>query len=254
MRLITLGASNLTRGFATVVNTSRVVWGEPIEVFGALGHGRSYGMKSSVVVRTLPGIVESGLWDQLAALPRAESRALVTDVGNDILYGVPVPTILDWVAECVRRLEQLGSDVILTDIPHFNIRTLGRARFTLFRSILFPACRLSLAEVTERTVALNEGLVRLAETGGHTLVHLKPEWYGFDPIHIRPRFWAAAWREILLGAARDAPTVATGRRERQLTPLRLYLAGPDRRWLFGVEQRRRQPAITGTAGTTVWLY
>jgi hypothetical protein len=251
-RLIALGASNLTRGFATVVDTSRTVWGEPIEVFAALGHGRSYGIRSSVAMRSLPGILESRLWEELSSRPALPSRAIVTDVGNDILYGVPVPTILGWVEECVARLRKLGSEVVLTDMPLCSIRTLGRARFTFFRSILVPRCRLSLAEVSDRAVALNDGLIRLARDGGHALARLRPEWYGIDPIHIRSRHWTSAWREIL-GVERQT-CAASGGEEDRLHPLRLYLARPERRWLFGVEQRCSQPAIRTARGTTLWLY
>src|SRR5262249_14377181 len=103
-RLVVLGASNLTRGFPALLRVARGAWGDGLEVFGALGHGRSYGKRSHVLFRGLPGILESGLWPQLEAQPRLPGRALLTDVGNDILYHVPVDTILAWVAECVARL------------------------------------------------------------------------------------------------------------------------------------------------------
>ena len=86
-RVVALGASNLTRGFQTVVATSRAEWGPNVEVLAALGHGRSYGVPSRLVVRTLPGILESGLWHGLESRPEVATRGLVTDVGNDILYG-----------------------------------------------------------------------------------------------------------------------------------------------------------------------
>src|SRR5947207_14876376 len=86
-RVVALGASNLTRGLRIVVSTARQTWGPDIEIFGALGHGRSYGADSRVFVRRLPGILQSGLWRDLAARPPVPTRALVTDVGNDILYG-----------------------------------------------------------------------------------------------------------------------------------------------------------------------
>src|SRR5262245_25860690 len=96
-RIVALGASNLTRGLHTVVSTARAAWGPDVEVLGALGHGRSYGVESRLVIRTLPGILQSGLWSTLSSLPPATTRGLVTDVGNDILYEFPVPTVLGWV-------------------------------------------------------------------------------------------------------------------------------------------------------------
>ena len=106
-RVVALGASNLTRGLHTVVSTARAAWGPGVEVLGALGHGRSYGVDSRLVVRTLPGILQSGLWSALESLPPAATRGLVTDVGNDILYGFTAPTILEWVEESVDRLQRV---------------------------------------------------------------------------------------------------------------------------------------------------
>ena len=52
-RVVALGASNLTRGFATVVSSAQSAWGTRVEVMAALGHGRSYGARSQLVFRAL---------------------------------------------------------------------------------------------------------------------------------------------------------------------------------------------------------
>jgi hypothetical protein len=88
-RVVALGASNLTRGFHEVVSASRAAWGPDVQILAALGHGRSYGARSRLLTRRLPGILDSGLWPALEAMPAVPTRALVTDVGNDILYGYP---------------------------------------------------------------------------------------------------------------------------------------------------------------------
>jgi hypothetical protein len=186
-------------------------------------------------------------------MPHVSTQAFVTDVGNDILYDVPVPTILGWVAECVERLRQHGAAVTIIDMPLFTIERLGPARFKFFRSVFVPSCRLSLSTVATRARELNEGLVSISRSEDLRLVRLKPEWYGIDPIHIRPKHWTAAWHEIL---AVDSPlSLPSGRlRQNSIGSLRLYAAAPDRRWLCGVEQRSRQPVIRTGGGTSVWLY
>jgi len=136
--LVALGASNLTRGFATVVNTARAALGEALDVVAALGHGRSYGIRSAFLFRSLPGIMESGLWPRLAPHSPSRGRALITDVGNDILYHVPVDTLLGWVRDCATRLSELGFDVVLTDLPIDGLRRLSPLRFALFRSVFAP--------------------------------------------------------------------------------------------------------------------
>jgi hypothetical protein len=252
--LVALGASNLTRGFATVVNTARAAWGEPIEILAALGHGRAYGMRSSFLFRSLPGIRECGLWRQLDALPQARIRALVTDIGNDVLYGAAPDALLAWVQDCVTRLQSRRADVTIMGLPLENARRVSNARYLFFRSLLVPSCRLGLAEVLARCEALDAGVAELARAAGLRLVRQRPEWYGLDPLHIRPRLWAAAWREILLGES--AATDERGRTpgQKPLGRLRLYLAAPERRRLFGVERTRVQPALRTSGGTRLWLY
>lgn len=203
-----------------------------------------------MLFRTLPGILESGLWQELGRLPPAETRALVTDVGNDILYGSAPAEIVRWVEECVLRLKRFTRDIVLTDLPLASTRRLSRARFLLFRSILFPRCRLSLSQVLGAVERVAASLAELVATHQVRLFRLKPEWYGFDPIHIRPRLWRSAWREILCGEADGLPAGAGSFAE----ALRLYLLAPERRWLAGWEQRTPQTGVRLPRGARVWLY
>jgi hypothetical protein len=248
-RVVALGASNLTRGFQTVVSTARAAWGPRVEVLAALGHGRSYGARSRLVFRSLPGILESGLWRELESRPRVATRALVTDVGNDILYGFSPEQTLAWVGEVVRRLRRVTEDIVVTDLPLAGIRRLSVLKFLALRSILVPSCRLSLPQVLERAELVNAGLAQLSSAEGARLAHLDPAWYGFDPIHVRPSVWGVAWQQIL-GA--QPPESANGLAA--VESLRLYLMRPERRWMFGREQFTPQSGIALPSGGHVWLY
>jgi hypothetical protein len=247
-RVVALGASNLTRGFRAVVSAARAAWGPEVQVLAALGHGRSYGAQSRVIVRTLPGILESGLWRRLESLPELPTRALVADVGNDILYGASAEQILAWVEEALRRLQRVTRDIILTDLPLVSIRRLSQARFLFFRSILFPSCRLSLDQVLEIAECVNAGLVDLSTARGVRLFRLNPAWYGLDPIHVRPSLSRSVWREIL--DARSAASKSSSLRE----GLKIFLMPPERRWILGVEQFTPQTGVALPSGGRVWLY
>jgi hypothetical protein len=250
VRVVALGASNLTRGFPALVSTARERWGPEVEVLVALGLGRSYGSRSRILLRTLPGILQSGLWAQLDALPRADTRALVTDVGNDILYGFSPEQILAWIEECVVRLQRHTPDVVVTDLPLASIRRLSPLKFLALRTVLFPPCRLSFGQILERAEEVATGLEALAKKRGLRFFPLKPHWYGFDPIHIRPGQWRAAWREILCGEGGGPAARSAGWRE----TLRLYALPPERRWILGREQETPQEGVTLPAGGRVWLY
>lgn len=248
-RVVALGASNLARGLPNLVYSARAAWGPGVEVVAALGHGRSYGVRSRVFVRTLPGILESGLWRALASHSDAPTRALVTDVGNDILYGYAPEEILAWVEEAVSRLQRLTRDIILTALPLGGIGRVSQKRFLLLRTVFFPSCRLSLNEVLERAGRVDAGLAELSRCRALSLVRPNPAWYGFDPIHIRPSASRSAWREILgidsgidegSGFGRDA--------------LRVALLRPEREWLFGTERITPQTGVKLASGGRLRLY
>ena len=245
-RVVALGASNLTRGFQTVVSSARAAWGPDVEIVAALGHGRSYGADSRFLVRRLPGILECGMWRRLEAAPPVPTRALVTDVGNDILYGFPPEQVLAWVEEALRRLERQTDDIVLTGLPLAGIRSLSRLRFYVFRTMLFPSCRMLLDQVIERAERVNAGLAALAAEHRVRVVRLEPSWYGVDPIHIRPALWRTAWSAILGVKRADGRSAAES--------VRLYLMRPDRQWLFGVERLTPQTGVGLRRGGHVWLY
>lgn len=245
-----LGASNLTLGFSTVLATARSAWGPNVEVLAALGYGRSYGAPSTIAIRTLPGILQSGLWADLARRPEAPTCGLLTDVGDDIMYGETPGQILAWVEEAADRLRAHAEDVVLTDLPVASIRRLSPSAFLFFRSIFFPRCRLGRHEVFDRVEQVNTGLAHLAKDRGCRLAHLARSWYSFDPIHLRPGAWSEAWRDIILGessndvASRFAP----------LELLRVHTLAPERRSLFGFDRVAPQLGRRLRRGGRLWIY
>ena len=249
-RVVALGASNLTLGLQTVLATGRAVWGADFEVLAALGYGRSYGAASRVAARSLPGILQSGLWNALRERPEAPTRGLITDVGNDILYGSPPAQILAWVGEAVDRLLDHTRAIVLTGLPVHRVWRLPPAKFLFFRSLFFPHSRVSRDQVFERVDEVNRGLAELSAARGLRLVPLRPEWYAIDPVHFRPAAWPAAWGEILLdGAATSDPAPFSS-----FEWARLHTFPPERRWLFGLEQATPQTGRRLRRGGRLWLF
>ncbi len=252
-RVVLLGASNLSQGIATVVQTAQNVQRQSVEVLAAAGFGRSYGMDSCVLGRTLPGIIQCGLWERLKQT-QTPTAALITDIGNDILYGVEVPQIVEWVDTVVGRLQQTQARICLTLLPPVEPAGLSPTRFLFFRTMFFPGCRLTRDEVLSRAAQLQQRLQQLCADRGLRFKEQNRAWYGLDPIHIPRRHRRHAWREILLQWSKEsAPEVPLARRSLSRW-VHLQTRRPHQRTLFGRQQRAAQPAVKWRDGTTVSFY
>jgi hypothetical protein len=239
--------------FPIVVESARQIWSEPIEIMAAMGHGRSYGQDSSVLARKISGIFPCALWRDLQDRPLLPTTALITDVGNDLLYGARPEQVIDWVAGCLDRLVAAGATTVITQLPLESVERLGEARFRFFQRLFFPRCTLAKAALYERAVVLSEGLAALGKSRNSSVISPSGAWYGFDPIHmrrrVRPRAWPAlmaAWR-----ATNDGPREA---RASLWTSAYLNCLAPHEHTIFSVRRRCAQPSGRLSDGTTISLY
>ena len=197
-RAVVLGASNVSRGLARLAAVVRARAGASADLFVAAGHGRGYGVSSRVWLRRLPSILSCGLWDALEGESGAETvpGALLTDVGNEILYGFGPDQVAAWVRECVRRLADHGCRIAMTGLPLASIATVGAVRLRMLKTIFVPGCRLTLGELQDSAARLDARVRDVAREFDATLIDQPGAWYGFDAIHVRrPRLddlWQAA--------------------------------------------------------------
>jgi len=169
----------------------------PLDIYAALGHGRSYGSYSNVSGRVLPGITTCGLWEKWENSARLPTRALLTDIGNDLFYNSPVDEILDWIRLALRRLRPRCEQIALTLVPLENARAISPIFYDLFLRVCFANCRVTHDEMFARAAALNAGLAELAAEYAVTLIEQPRAWYGWDPIHHRRGRRRIAWETIL---------------------------------------------------------
>jgi hypothetical protein len=251
--VILLGASNLTRSFPTVVATVRRTWSEPVEIMAAMGHGRSYGDDSWTFGRKFSGIFPCALWQDLQNRPPLPTAALVTDIGNDMLYGTSPDQMLDWVERCLDRLAEARATTIVTQMPVASIERLGELRFQFFRRLFFPRSKLTLADARALVREINERLVAIGQKRQIPVISASESWYGLDPIHLKWNMKRHAWPALLAAwRAIDEPFT--------FTPSSLwmaaYLAGlePFDYSQFGFRRRAAQPNGRLNDGTTISIY
>lgn len=200
-RIILLGASNLTLSLRLVTHLMQQRFGGPSEFLAAVGHGRAYGSANQVLLRGLPGINASGLWPQLNSVGVLPTYALLTDIGNDILFGSAPEQILRWVEWCVEQLQMQmqmqSAQIVVTNLPMASIEDLSERRYTFYRNIFYPFCRFPRSETVSRARAVYQGLIELASRRNFTLYEQEPVWFGPDGIHVH--YWKrrAFYRDIL---------------------------------------------------------
>ncbi len=251
-RVVLLGASNATIGLSTAVEAARMAWGTPLEIMAAIGHGRSYGASSTVLGRTLPGITDCGLWEELQRRPPLPTAALLTDIGNDIIYGHDVAVILQWLETCLQRLSGHVARLVVTRLPLDSVATTAPWKIRLLISLIFPSSRITPATALLRATELDAQLGQFAQRYGAYIVQPEPNWYRWDPIHISRASRRVAWRKYTMCWSHGQPLpLATVSFRRWLA---LQRARPLHWKWFARERHRVQPSVQLPDGTTISLF
>lgn len=183
-RIVLLGASNLTLSLRLAIQLMQRRVGSPSEILTAVGHGRAYGVSSQVMWRGLPGIAACGLWQQLDSMPQRPTVAMLTDIGNDILYGLPPEQILHSVEWCIGQLQHHAAQIVVTNLPIASIEGLSERRYTFFRTMFYSSSQMSRAQTVDCARAVHQGLTEMASRRHFKLYEQKPIWFGLDGIHI----------------------------------------------------------------------
>ncbi len=250
-RFVVLGASNVSRGLARLATALRSRVAGPADLFVAAGHGRGYGVNTRVAWRRLPSILASGLWRALDREAAAAPAALVTDVGNELLYGLGVTAVATAIREAVERLRDRGGRVAITGLPLASIAGVGAARYRLMRTVYVPGCQLALGELREAARWLDDELRAIAADTGATFIEQPGDWYGFDALHVRRSRLDELWERV--GDAWGLPA-ATGRPQPSLAEWAVIGSrAAEVRSLAGRTLFTRQPVVA-RSGLRVWMY
>lgn len=252
--MVVLGASNVARGIGTIVDVAREQLGGPLEVLAAMGHGRSYGLTTSIPFRTLPSILACGLWRALAARPALPTWTLVTDVGNDLIYGCRPEHVTRWLDQAVQRLREQSVRLLLTGLPLTSVQRVGQLRFVAFRSALFPQSTLQLGDAQRYAVDLDAAVQQLAARHGAEYLAPEAQWYGLDPIHIRVLVQRDAWRTIFFALTQKKFSPSQRLHSPLREWLRMMMVRPQQSRVFFRAREVAQPAVVLRDGTSISFF
>lgn len=247
-QVILLGASNLTIGWKDLLLALNSVVQTPVDLRVALGMGRSYVDWSGFWFRRLPGIIQSGLWSSLPAEGSGPPLAMLTDIGNDIVYERTPDEIFRVIQECVSRLRRWNPETrfVMTGLPLQSVGSVGPVHFRIARTILFPGCRLSLKTVLSNLERLDALCRQLAKAEGLAFVDPQREWYGVDPIHVLPKHRVAAF-EKFFSAWGVTPTSLITAKDQNPSTSGCSLPRSHERTLFGFRRVVDQPVVNQPA-------
>ena len=215
--VVVMGASNVSRGLARLAAVVRSRVASPVDLFVAAGHGRGYALATRVGLRRLPSILGSGLWRSLERQGIERPLVLVTDVGNELLYGLGVAGLARAVRTAAGRLADAGARVAITGLPLESVARVGRARYRLLRTCYVPGCTIPLGDLKEATVWLDDELRAAAADIGGRYIPQPGLWYGFDALHLRRRRLDDLWHAA--GDAWGLPSAAARGRWRDWATL-----------------------------------
>ncbi len=199
-RVILLGASNLSSAISTIIRIIQFQLPAPIDFHLAAGFGRSYGQTSTVLTRTLPGILQSELWPTITKLSTQKplpTYALITDIGNDLGYSVPLPTLKSWIEKTIQNLQALSAKTIITSLPLHSINRLSETHYKIARNILFASNTTTLTQMQSQMAEINTTIQTLSEIYQLPLIKTQLHQYGLDPIHIKKKHWQSHWQKAL---------------------------------------------------------
>ena len=249
--VVVLGASNVSRGLARLSAIVRARAPAPVSLFVAAGHGRGYGVNTRVAWRRLPSILGCGLWRALDRERIERPMVVVTDVGNELLYGLGVSAVAGAVGEATHRLATRGGRLVITGLPLAAVAGVGAVRYRLLRMLYVPRCLLGLDELKEATCWLDEELQALAVETGATFIEQPADWYGLDALHVRRPHLDALWQRVC--DAWGLPCTTASPRATWRDWAAIGSRGAEVRSLARTVRFTPQPVVE-RSGLRVWMY
>ena len=182
---VLLGASNLARGYCALTqHISKSISGT--EFVNALGPGRGYCTRGGLLNFSYSPIGECQIMEQVEVYAEQGFRVtvLLTDIGNDIMYGVPEQFLIECIDTLIEKSLQLNAEVFVTSI-HVNVcKDMGKISFKLLKAIFYPNSLVTINKADSVVKKMNHYLNEKSSQNKrvHLVSGLGP-FCGMDKIH-----------------------------------------------------------------------
>ena len=193
-----LGASNLARGYSMLrhhLSKCR----EKTEFLNALGPGRGYCAKGGMFNFTYSPILESRIIEfaEKKSKNAFHTAVLITDIGNDLMYGVSAQTLIARLDAIIDRMLGWDANIFITAI-HVNLKKdVSPITFLLVRFLFYPSSKVTFEEADLLVIKVNRYLKKKSHINER--VHLiagMETFTGLDKIHFSLLKAHSAWSKV----------------------------------------------------------
>ena len=206
---VLLGASNLARGYSALTrHLSQSI--SPIRFINALGPGRGYCVRGGLLNFSYTPIGECRVMKSAESFAEQGGRVavLLTDIGNDIMYGIPGESLIECLDALIEKARHWNAEIFVTSI-HVNVsRDMGKTSFKLLRALFYPKSPVTFDQADAAVKRVNHYLEEKSQENRQVhLVSGLGTFCGLDKIHFSLLKSHLAWSRIaneilsVLGAA-----------------------------------------------------
>ena len=193
-----MGASNLARGYSMLTrHISSCFEKNKTEFLNALGPGRGFCAKGGMFNFTYPPIQGCRILDAAEKKSCDTRVVLITDIGNDLMYGVSADTLIESLDGLIDRALQLDAAIFLTSI-HVNLKKdVSPTTFFILKSFFYPGSSITYEETDLFIIKVNGYLKEKAEQNKRVhLISGMGSFAGADKIHYSLLKTHSAWEKI----------------------------------------------------------
>ena len=195
---ILMGASNLARGYSMLTRHISSCFGKNnTEFLNALGPGRGFCTRGGMFNFTYPPIQDCPILEAANKKSCDRQVVLITDIGNDLMYGVSADTLIESLDGLIDRALQCDAEIFLTSI-HVNLKKdVSQTTFFILKFFFYPGSSITYKKTDLFIIKVNSYLKEKA--GQNQRVHLisgMESFAGADKIHYSLLKTHSAWQKI----------------------------------------------------------
>ena len=195
---IFLGASNLARSFHGLKYCiERCIFPRPAIFMHAMGPGRGYLSRGGILNAAYSPILNCGILEAARDKKIKDQLvvALITDIGNDIMYGVSSEKIIDGLQYLINTLCEFKTNIFITSIPVDLENDISELHFHIIRQIYFPKSPVKYSQASNNIKAINKFILQ-SSNKKITVINDMKQFCGTDKIHYSILKSQSAWSHI----------------------------------------------------------